>query len=339
MKWNEPSANSRAQDALRPTDGASPKPAGKQKRRPPPLVPVPREGALAQSFAQQRMWFIEQFAPGGHSYNVPYFARLKGRLDVEALERSLREVVRRHESLRTTFASEEGQPVQRIAPALALALPVESLEALPEEQRAAVARQRAEEEARRPFDLEKGPLVRAQLLRLAADEHVLLLTLHHIICDGWSMSVLERELKALYEALSRGEEPRLPALPVQYADYARWQQEWLTGEVLETQLGWWKEHLAGVSPVLELPTDRPRPPVQTFRGALLRVPLPAALGGEVKERSRQEGVTPFMTLLAAFQALLARYSGQSDVVVGSPISGRDRREVEGVVGFFANMLP
>ncbi|MBZ4414933.1 non-ribosomal peptide synthetase [Myxococcus sp. RHSTA-1-4] len=330
------------------------------------------------SFAQQRLWFLAQVDAGGFSYNVPFFSRLRGPLDVAALERALTELVLRHEALRTTFGEEGGQPVQRIAPEAVVPLPVETLEArawevvvrraeaevpLPaesweartrDEMRPAEAEaplpvetleelerevvRRAEEEARRPFDLEKGPLLRARLLRLAPEEHVLLLMLHHIACDGWSLELLERELRVLYAAFSTGAAPALPALPVQYADYTLWQRAWLKDEVLEEQLAWWKAHLAGASPALELPLDRPRPPVQSFIGTSLTVPLSPSLSSAVKELGRREGVTPFMLLLAGYQALLSRYSGQRDVVVGTPISGRNRREVEGLIGFFVNTL-
>ncbi|WNG46585.1 amino acid adenylation domain-containing protein [Archangium minus] len=323
---------------LPPSETTEPKPAGKPGRKPPPLASVPRSQALPLSFAQQRLWFIDQLAPGSHTYNVPFFARLKGPLDVSVLERSLAELVRRHESLRTTFTLVNGQPVQRIAPEHEFVLPVERLEGVAEGEREEVLRRLAEEEARRPFDLEKGPMLRARLLRVAEDDHVLLLSKHHIVSDMWSLSQLERELSALYQSYVRGEEPSLPALSVQYADYATWQREWLKGEVLETQLAWWKQQLAGAPPVLELPTDRPRPLVQSARGAARRVMLSPVLSGAVKELSRKEAVTPFMTLLAGFHALLARYSGQTDIVVGSPISGRNRREVEGLIGFFANTL-
>ncbi|HSP79874.1 MAG TPA: condensation domain-containing protein, partial [Myxococcaceae bacterium] len=312
--------------------------AGKQGRRPPPLRPMSREGLIPPSFAQQRLWFMSRLVPGDFSYNVPLFARLRGPLDVDALERSLRELVRRHEVLRTTYAEVEGRPVQRIAPELVLPLTGESLERLSEGQRESAVRQRAEEEARRPFDLEKDPPVRAMLLRVAADEHVLLLVLHHIACDGWSLGVMERELTALYAAFSRGAVPTLPALPVQYADHACWQREWLTAEALEAQLEWWKQQLAGGPAALELPTDRPRPPMRSFRGAVLKVPLPSELPGAIRDFSRQENVTPVMTWLAGFQVLLSRYSGQTDLVVGSPISGRNRRELEGLIGFFVNTL-
>ncbi|WPB73702.1 amino acid adenylation domain-containing protein [Archangium violaceum] len=313
-------------------------PGGMQGTQAPPLVPMRGAGAPPLSFAQQRLWFIEQLAPGGFAYNLPFVTRLKGRLDVAALERSLVELVRRHEALRTTFTRVDGQPVQRIASELALALPVERLEAVPEGERGGMVRRRVEEEVRCLFDLEKGPLVRATLLRTAAEEHVLVLVMHHIVCDGWSMGVLVRELASLYQAFSSGAEPSLPPLPVQYADYSWWQREWLRGEVLESQLGWWKQRLAGAPALLELPTDRARPAVQTFQGATLPVRLPAALSGPLRELNRREGVTPFMTFLAAYQALLARYSGQTDLVVGSPIAGRTQREMEGLIGFFVNTL-
>ncbi|MFY1824742.1 non-ribosomal peptide synthase/polyketide synthase [Myxococcus fulvus] len=308
------------------------KPASPRARRPPPVVPVRREGAPPLSFAQRRMWFLSRLDPSGFAYNAPFFSRLKGRLDVAALERALTEVVRRHEALRTTFAEVAGEPVQQISPEATVTLQVERLEG--EED----ARRHAEEEARRPFVLGTGPMLRARLLRLGEEDHVLLLTLHHIACDGWSLSLLERELRELYGALVEGREPALPALTVQYADHAAWQREWLTGEVLETQLAWWREHLAGASPALELPTDRPRPAVQSARGAVLGVPLPAELMRALHERCKQESVTPFMWLLASLQALLSRHSGQPDVVVGTPIAGRTRREVEGLIGFFANTL-
>ncbi|PTL75058.1 non-ribosomal peptide synthetase [Vitiosangium sp. GDMCC 1.1324] len=311
---------------------------GMQRPQPPLLARMQGTGVLPLSFAQQRLWFIAQLDPGGFAYNLPYVTRLKGSLDVAVLERSLAEVVRRHEALRTTFILLNGQPVQRIAPELALAVKVESLEELPDEERSGVVQRRLQEEMQRPFDLEKGPLLRMLLLRVSADEHVLMLVMHHIVCDGWSMGVLVRELAALYEAFASGKEPALPAMPVQYADYTRWQREWLKGEVLEAQLSWWKQRLEGAPPVLELSTDRPRPPEQTFRGATMTVPLPAVLTGSIRELNRAQGVTPFMTFLAAYQVLLARYSGQTDIVVGSPIAGRTQRELEGLIGFFVNTL-
>ncbi|HYO54119.1 non-ribosomal peptide synthetase, partial [Archangium sp.] len=304
----------------------------------PPLVPVPREGELPASFAQQQLWFLEQLQPGGSTYNVPLGMHLLGRLDVAALERSLRELIRRHETLRTTFASPGGRVVQVISPEVRLELEVEDLEGLAAPEREAEARRRAREEAQRPFELSRGPLLRAKVLRLEREEHVLVLVMHHIVTDGWSNNVLLRELSELYPAYEAGGVPALPALALQYADYAVWQRQWLRGEVLEGQLSYWKKTLAGAPQALELPTDRARPQVQTFRGAQLQVQLPLTLSQEVRALSQREGATLFMTLLAALQALLARYSGQRDIVVGTPIAGRNRREVEGLIGFFVNTL-
>ncbi|HEX8559883.1 MAG TPA: amino acid adenylation domain-containing protein, partial [Pyrinomonadaceae bacterium] len=290
------------------------------------------------SFAQERLWFLDQLEPGNSAYNVPAALRLTGRLDVRALGRTLDEVVRRHEVLRTTFAVIDGKPVQTVKPHAAAALAVTDLGALPEGEREGEARRLAEAEARKPFDLAAGPLLRAKLLRLADDEHVLLFTMHHIVSDGWSMSVLVGEVAALYAAFVKGEESPLPELSIQYADFAVWQRRRLTGEELERQLSYWRERLKGAPPVLELPTDRPRPAVQTFNGAKYRFDVPAELAEELKALSRREGVTLYMTLLAAFQALLMRYTGQEDVVVGSPIANRNRAETEPLIGFFVNTL-
>ncbi|MBZ4400293.1 amino acid adenylation domain-containing protein [Myxococcus sp. AS-1-15] len=298
----------------------------------PPLVPVSRDTAPPLSFAQQRLWFLSQVDAGGFSYNVPFFARLQGRLDVPALERALSDLVRRHESLRTTFGEEAGRPVQHILPDVAVTLRVAQV------ADEAEARREAEAEARRPFDLGTGPMLRARLLRVAEDDHVLLLMLHHISCDGWSLGVLERDLRELYAAHTEGRAPVLPALPIQYADHAVWQRDWLKGELLDEQLAWWTELLTGAAPSLELPLDRPRPPVQTFLGATVAVPLSPSLSQAVKALGRAESVTPFMLLLACFQVLMSRYSGQRDVVVGTPISGRNRRELENLIGFFVNTL-
>jgi amino acid adenylation domain-containing protein len=304
----------------------------------PGLGPVERGGELPLSFAQQRLWFLDQLEPGSSAYHIPIALRFEGQLDVAALGRSIEEVVRRHESLRTTFRFQAGGPVQVVRPAGAVELPVTDLSHLPAEGREAEARRLAIEEARKTFDLTRGPLVRAGLLRLAAEEHVALLTMHHIVSDGWSMGVLVKEVAALYEAFAAGQESPLPELPIQYPDYAAWQREWLQGEALEEQLSYWREKLAGAPPVLELPTDRPRPAVQTFRGAREQFTLPATLAAELAELSRGEGVTLFMTLLAAWQALLSRYARQQDVVVGTPVAGRSRPELEPLIGFFVNTL-
>jgi aspartate racemase len=289
------------------------------------------------SFAQQRLWFLDQLEPGNPFYNMPAAIRLTGQLNVAALDQSLNEIVRRHQTLRTTFPTIEGLPLQVIAPAQPLTLPTVDLQASRKSEQEASVRWLAREEARRPFDLARGPLFRTKLLRLGEEEHVLLVGMHHIVSDGWSMGVFWRELRALYNAFCVGKPSPLAELPIQYADYAIWQRGWLQGEVLDKQLGYWKRQLADVA-ALELPTDRPRPPVQTYRGARQSLTLPKSLTEALRELSRREGVTLFMTLLAAFQTLLHRYTGQDDVVVGSPIAGRTQAETEGLIGLFANTL-
>ncbi len=296
------------------------------------------EGALPLSFAQQRLWFLDQLEPNSPFYNIPVAVRLQGQLNLPVLEQTLNEIVRRHEVLRTTFALEEGLPVQRIQPELFLPLQVIDLSELPADERNPVALRLAIEEAEQPFDLARGPLLRVSLLRLAEEEHVALITMHHIVSDGWSMSVFVHEVAALYEAFASGAESPLQELPIQYADFAAWQHEWLQGEVLDEQLGYWRKQLGGELPTLELPTDKPHPAVQTYKGASQCVHLPVALSAAVKELSRRESVTPFMTLLAAFQTLLHRYTGQEDICVGTPVAGRNRAEVEGLIGFFVNTL-
>jgi amino acid adenylation domain-containing protein len=290
------------------------------------------------SFAQQRLWFLDQLEPGSDFYNIPVALRLKGELDVAALEQSLSDIIARHESLRTTFASVEGQPVQVISPPNAFKLSVCDLSALPSQRAEIEAAALRDAEARLGFDLSEGPLLRVELVRLSRDEHLLLLTMHHIIADGWSMGILVREVAALYEAHRGGTAAELPALKIQYADYAVWQRGYLSGEVLEEQLSYWRQQLAGAPAVLELPIDRPRPPVQSFRGAALSFQLGAELSDAVKACSRREGVTVYMMLLAAFQVLLYRYSGQTEMVIGTPIANRNRVEVEGLIGFFVNTL-
>ncbi|HEX2187551.1 MAG TPA: amino acid adenylation domain-containing protein, partial [Longimicrobiaceae bacterium] len=304
----------------------------------PPIVPVGRDGDLPLSFAQERLWFLDHLEPGSPFYNVPGALRLRGALDAAALEWALGRVVARHEALRTVFPTREGRAVQRVLPPDALALPVEDLRALPQEAREEAVRRTVAEEVRRPFDLARGPLLRARLLRAGGAEHVLVLVMHHVVSDAWSMGVFFGELGEAYAARVAGREPVLPRLPVQYADFAVWQRAWLAGETLERQLGWWRDRLRGAPPVLELPTDRPRPPVQRFRGAshVFEVPVETAQG--LRALARREGATPFMALLAAWQLLLARWSGQDDVVVGTPIAGRNREETERLVGFFVNTL-
>jgi amino acid adenylation domain-containing protein/FkbM family methyltransferase len=302
----------------------------------PPLVAVNREGELPLSFAQQRLWFLDQLEPGSAFYNIGKAVRLSGELDAEALRRALSEVVRRHEALRTTFPTIDGQPVQRIHEVGAFELPVMDLRSLPE--REAEARRLADEEAARPFDLSSGPLWRVRLLRLAEQEYVLVLVLHHIVSDGWSMGLLVSEVTALYGAYARGEASPLPELAIQYADYAVWQRGWLQGERLERELSYWREQLGGELPALELPTDRPRPPVQTFRGSYRSFSVPEEVAVSLRSLSQQQGCTLFMTLLAAIDVLLYRYSGQEDIAVGTPVAGRNRAEVEPLIGFFVNTL-
>ncbi|HSG39079.1 MAG TPA: condensation domain-containing protein, partial [Thermoanaerobaculia bacterium] len=302
----------------------------------PPLVRISREGPLPLSFAQQRLWFIDQLEPGSPLYNIPVTLRVEGPLRAEVLALCLGEIVRRHEALRTVFAAIEGSPVQVIQPAAPFELPVVDLAALPESEAAALTL--AREEAARPFDLARGPLLRGVLLRLGGEDHVAVLTLHHIASDGWSMGLLVHEVGTLYTAFAEGRPSPLPELPVQYADFAVWQSSWLRGEVLESEVSYWRRQLAGLPPLLPLPYDRPRPTAQSFRGATRPAGLPAGLTRQMQALGRREGATLFMVLLAGFQALLSRYSGQEDLAVGSPVAGRNREEIEGLIGFFVNTL-
>jgi amino acid adenylation domain-containing protein len=304
----------------------------------PPIVPVSRDGELPLSFAQQRLWFIDQLDPGSSVYNFPAAVRLKGPLDTVALKQSLNEIVKRHEALRTTFAIVDGRPVPVIAPSLTLTLPVVDLRELPDTERETEVQRLATNEAQQPFDLAQGPLVRATVLRLGENEHVGLLTMHHIVSDGWSTGILIREMAALYAGFCSGSPALLPELPVQYADFAHWQRHWLEGEVLETQLAYWKQQLAGAPAILELPVDHARPAVQTFRGAHQSLSLPKDVSARLKALSRQQGSTLFMTLLAAFKILLHCYTSQVDIILGTPIANRNRLEIEGLIGFFVNTL-
>ncbi len=295
--------------------------AGARAVAAPPIVPVPREGGLPLSFAQERMWFLHQLEPRSSAYNLAAGVRLEGDLDPAVLARCFTELVRRHETLRTTFAEVDGKPVQVIHPPAQFELPVfadteTDLESV------------VQAESARPFDLAKGPLLRATLVKTGEREHALLVVMHHIGSDGWSMALLLGELTELYKG------SLLPDLPVQYADFAAWQRQWLAGEELERQVAYWKEELAGAPPLLELPLDRPRPAVQSFRGGRHRLSLSA----DLTPFARREGLTPFMVFMAAFQALLGRYTAQGDVVVGTPIANRTRTEVERLIGFFANTL-
>lgn len=317
------------------------------------IVPISRDGTLPLSFAQQRLWFLDQLIPNNPFYNIPAAVRLSGSLNLAALEQTFNEIVRRHEALRTTFVMVEGQPIQVIAPVetrnFASLHAVRDLRELPESERETQVRRLSSEEAQRPFNLSTDPLLRVTLLRLDEAEHILLLTLHHIVADGWSMGVLIRELAVLYGAMSNEKaEARkfanasrsltpLPELPIQYADFAHWQRQWMQGTVLETQLAYWRHQLDGISR-LNLPTARPRLANQTSGGATQLLELPKSLSEALEALSQQEGVTLFMTLLAAFQILLHRYTQQEDIVVGSPIANRNRSEIETLIGFFVNSL-
>ncbi len=301
---------------------------------------VSREDAASAplSFAQQRLWFLEELEPGSPAYHIPAIFHLEGNLDVPALAASLNAVVQRHEALRTTFASVNGQPTQQVNADVKITVPVEDLQSVPADRRESEIARLTAEETRRPFDLTQGPMLRACLLRLAPGEHRLILTMHHIASDGWSRGVLLDELSALYKDFLAGKRPSLDPLPVQYADFAVWQREYLAGDRLEKQLAYWKNQLAGAPPRLELPTDFPRPAVQAYRGTHLPVKIDQTLYEELKRLSQEAGTTLFMTLLAAFNVLLFRYSRQEDIVIGSPIANRTRAEIEGLIGFFVNTL-
>lgn len=307
---------------------------GRPEARP---VEIPRradDGPALLSFAQQRLWFHEQLEPGQPTYNVPIAVTLGGPLDVAALEASLHAIAQRHAILRTTFTAVDGEPMQIVTPAVDVPLTVMEAQSLPD----AGIKADLAAEARVPFDLGQGPLWRARLLRLDETEHILQLTFHHIVFDGWSLSVFFRELSTLYTARVTGQTPSIPELPIQYADFAVWQREWLQGDVLQRQLAYWQERLSGPLPALNLPTDRPRPPIQTHNGALHRFTLPAALYTGAQALAQEEGVSLFMLLLAAFEVLLHRYTGQEDFVIGAPIANRTHSEVEGLIGFFVNTL-
>ncbi|HZN06341.1 MAG TPA: amino acid adenylation domain-containing protein [Pyrinomonadaceae bacterium] len=306
--------------------------------RVPPIERVSRKAPLPLSFAQQRLWFLDQLEPGNPVYNIPTGVRIRGDMNVAALSRSIDEIVARHESLRTSFPMIDGEAFQVIAPQLSGILRVVDLSEINADEREAAALQLAKTDARRPFDLACGPILRTTLFRLDEQEHIVLLTMHHIVSDGWSTAVLIGELSTLYEAFANGRPSPLPPLAIQYADYANWQRQWLQGEVLETQLAYWKQQLADSNPLLELPTDHPRPAIQTFRGARHSLSFSRSLTDGVKVLCRREQVTLFMALLAAFKTLLYRYSHQEDICIGSPIANRGNRDVEALIGYIANTL-
>ena len=302
------------------------------------IIPRRERGVFPVSFAQQRLWFLDQLRPGNPAYNNALFVRLKGPLRVAAFEQSLNTIVTRHETLRTYFTTTDGQPLQVISPSMPVDLRVVPFNHLPQGERELEARRLASEESRLPFNLARGPLLRVVLLELGVEDHIMLLTVHHIISDAWSMNILIRELTTLYGSLLKGEQESLPELAVQYADYAAWQREWLTGEELERQLSYWRGQLAGAPALLELSTDLPRPLVQSFRGAHHSFTLSQSLSQQLNALSRSEGVTLFVMLLTAFKVLLNRYTGQTDIVVGTPIANRNRLEIEGLIGLFLNTL-
>ncbi len=297
-----------------------------------------RPSELPLSFAQARLWFLDQLDSEKYAYNMPSAVKLIGNLSIPALKQSFNEIISRHEALRTTLVMGSKQLMQVIASQQTLSLTIVDLQDLNAEEQEDEVQRLALAEAKHPFDLSIGPLLRVTLLQLNQTENILLLTMHHIVGDAWSMGVLVQELGALYEGFVYGQQPQLPELPIQYADFAVWQRQWLQGEVRETQLAYWKQQLDGASASLNLPTDRPRPPVQTFRGETTSFVLSVELSEAIKTLSRQEGVTLFMTLLAAFKVLLYRYSGTGDIVVGSPIANRHRAELERLIGFFVNTL-
>lgn len=304
----------------------------------PPILPRSRDGLLPLSFAQQRLWFIHQMKPDSAAYNVPAAVRLKGHLDVAVLEQTISEVMKRHESLRTTFTLIDGQPAQVIHPAKPVKIPVEDLSQMPEAVREAEVLRLAKEEAEEPFNLSDGPVLRVGLLRLASDEHIVLFTMHHIISDGWSAGIFINEVAANYAAFLQGNPSPMPELEIQYADFAAWQREWLKGDVLEGQLSYWEKQLNGAPPVLELPADWPRPAVQTFKGAVHEFEIPATVVQSLKAIGNREGATLFMTLLAAFNTLLSHYTGQEDIVVGTDIANRNHTGTEELIGFFINQI-
>ena len=316
----------------------------------PQIVRQSRESNLFPlSFAQQRLWFIDQLQPGNSAYNISQSMRLVGWLNVAALEQSFNEVVRRHEVLRTTFTVVDGQPLQVIAPSLSFKLVVIDLQELFQEQRETDVLRLASEEAQQPFDLTKGPLLRVTILQLAAAEYALLLTMHHIVADGWAIGVLIHEIATLYQAFSHGKASPLSEVSIQYADFAVWQRQFLQGERLETQLAYWQRQLGGKLPVLELSSDRPRclrraslrdaPRTLTpFSGAREALVLPKTLSEKLKALNQRQGITLFMILLAAFQTLLCWYTDQEDIVVGTDIANRNQAETKELIGFFVNQL-
>jgi amino acid adenylation domain-containing protein/FkbM family methyltransferase len=309
-----------------------------ERRCLPPIRPTSRTNEIPLSFGQERLWFFEQLEPGRANYNIPLALRISGNLNLTALSEALNEIIRRHESLRTTFNIVNMQPVQAVSPPGPIALSIVDLSDLPLNVQEREVDRLVWEDSQQPFDLAHWPLLRVALLRLGEQDQVLLFTMHHIVSDGWSMDVLAREIWLLQEAFSAGKPSPLAELPIQYADYAQWQRQWLQGTILETQVSYWKQKLAGAAPLLELPTDKPRPPAQSYRGASEDLAISKELTESLKKLSRGERTTLYMTLLGAFQVLLYRYTSQTDICIGSPVAGRNQIETEGMIGFFINTL-
>ncbi|MDX9976156.1 MAG: condensation domain-containing protein, partial [FCB group bacterium] len=303
----------------------------------PPMLPVDRSAPLPLSFAQQRLWFIEQLAPGTAAYNMPFALRMKGELNIAALERVLTTLVMRHESLRTVFVATGGQPHQVVQPPAPFPLPITDLSGLSEEQYRAKSLELMAADALTPFNLSTGPVMRAQLVRLAPDDHLFIMCMHHIVSDGWSTGVLIREMELCYDAYVAGAEPELPQLVIQYPDFAVWQRQWLQGAVMDAQKSYWSQRLTGIQP-LQLPLDYPRPPMQQFLGAIEPCRISAKVCSALRAIGAREGTTLFMTLLASFKALVHRYVGANDIAVGSAIANRNHLEIEPLIGFFVNTL-
>lgn len=314
----------------------------RQKRASSVKARIPRHGgeggSFVPSFAQQRLWFLHRLAPDSNAYNIPNALHAKGPLNLKALEQSIDEIRRRHEVLRTTFAVHEGQPVQIIGSAKAEGLPVVDLSMVPQPDQERLAKELIEAESNRPFNLASQTALRVSVLKLNQDEHIILFTMHHIASDSWSMSVLVNEVGTLYEAFSKGRPSPLPELPIQYADFAVWQRQWLQGQELENQQNYWKRQLSGMPPLLELPGDRPRPAQETYRGAIHSIALSKELSTNLQALSRKQGATLFMTLLAGFKLLLNYLTNQNDIVVGTDVANRGRVETENLIGFFVNQL-
>ena len=290
------------------------------------------------SFAQQRLWFLDQMGSGLTVYNMPYPVRVQGKLNIKILEDTFTEIIRRHESLRTKFINLDGEPKQVISAPCQFRLPVVDLRGLADKRRESEMLSLVRQEANYPFDLANGPLLRVCLLHLDAEDYAVLFTMHHIICDGWSLTVMLNEINRVYEVFCSGIGSPLPELPVQYADFACWQRQWLQGVVLEEHLSFWRERLEGRPSILELPTDYPRPAIKTYHGASLGMSLPAALHNKLKQLCRDEEVTLFSCLLAAFHVVLYRYTGEEDIVIGTSVANRTSPETEKLIGFFVNLL-